>query len=132
MRELNYIDEKIEKNENPALRTGSVGRSALSTVYLMDCIEGMKQFPDKYFSLAVVDPPYGLGDKLTQGGTWASKYAKGDASWDIAPPQEYWNELFRVSKNQNVPLLIHIVVCSSWFKQMNYEKTNSRRNANIN
>jgi hypothetical protein len=27
----------------------------------MDCIEGMKQYPDKYFDLAVVDPPYGLG-----------------------------------------------------------------------
>ena len=61
MRELNYIDETIERDENPALRIGSVGRSALSTVYLMDCIEGMKQFPDKLFDLAVVDPPYGIG-----------------------------------------------------------------------
>jgi DNA modification methylase len=60
MIELNYIDETIEKNENPALRIGSVGRSALSTVYLMDCIEAMKQFPDKHFDLAVVDPPYGF------------------------------------------------------------------------
>jgi site-specific DNA-methyltransferase (adenine-specific) len=62
----------------------------------------MKRYSDKFFDLAVVDPPYGLGDKLTQGGTWASKYAKGDASWDIAPPAEYWEELFRVSKNQIV------------------------------
>lgn len=61
MRELNYIDETIERDENPALRIGGVGRSALSTVYLMDCIEGMKQFPDKCFDLAVVDPPYGIG-----------------------------------------------------------------------
>lgn len=28
----------------------------------MDCVEGMKQFPDKYFDLAVVDPPYGIGE----------------------------------------------------------------------
>lgn len=62
----------------------------------------MSRYPDKYFDLALVDPPYGLGDKLTQGGTWASKYAKGDASWDIAPPEEYWEQLFRVSKNQIV------------------------------
>ena len=33
--------------------------------YNMDCMEGMKQFPDKYFDLAIVDPPYGDG-----GGTW--------------------------------------------------------------
>jgi len=31
--------------------------------YNMDCIEGMKQFPDKYFDLAIVDPPYGGGAK---------------------------------------------------------------------
>jgi len=73
-----------------------------SVVYLQDCIEGMKQYPDKHFDLAVVDPPYGLGDKLTQGGTWATKYSKSDAAWDIAPKSEYWHELFRVSKNQIV------------------------------
>lgn len=79
-----------------------LGAVPYSEVYLMDCVAGLRHYPDNYFDLAVVDPPYGLGDKLTQGGTWASKYAKGDASWDIAPPQEYWNELFRVSKNQIV------------------------------
>jgi len=50
----------------------------ISQVFNEDCIEVMKRYPDKYFDLAVVDPPYGLGDKLTQGGTWASKYAKVD------------------------------------------------------
>lgn len=29
--------------------------------YNMDCMEGMKQFPDGYFDLAIVDPPYGIG-----------------------------------------------------------------------
>lgn len=71
-------------------------------LYHGDCMDLMRETPDKYYDIAIVDPPYGLGDKLTQGGTWASKYAKGDAFWDIAPPQEYWNELFRVSKNQIV------------------------------
>ena len=33
----------------------------LNKLHLMDCIEGMKEFPDKYFELAVVDPPYGGG-----------------------------------------------------------------------
>ena len=32
----------------------------MNIAYNMDCMEGMKQFPDKYFDLAVVDPPYGL------------------------------------------------------------------------
>ena len=101
MKELNYIDETIEKNENPALRIGSVGRSALSTVYLMDCIEGMKQFPDKIFDLAVVDPPYGIdiANKLSNHST--VKHTAKD--WDkYTPTQEYWDELFRVSKNQIV------------------------------
>ena len=32
----------------------------LNKLYNMDCMEGMKEFPDKFFDLAVVDPPYGL------------------------------------------------------------------------
>jgi len=65
-------------------------------------MELMGRYPDGYFQLAIVDPPYGIGDKLTQGGTWASKYKKGDADWDVAPKKEYWDTLFRVSKNQIV------------------------------
>lgn len=37
--------------------------------YNMDCLEGMKQFPDGYFDLAVVDPPYGGGGYAFRGGT---------------------------------------------------------------
>lgn len=65
-----------------------------------DCLEFMVNVPDKHFDLAIVDIPYGLGDKLTQGGTWATKYKKGDADWDKLPKREYFNELFRVSRNQ--------------------------------
>jgi len=65
-----------------------------------DNMELMARYPDKYFDLACIDIPYGLGDKLTQGGTWASKYKKGDASWDILPNDIFFKELFRVSKNQ--------------------------------
>lgn len=35
--------------------------------YNMDCMDGMKEFPDKYFDLAIVDPPYG---GVTQGGVY--------------------------------------------------------------
>ncbi len=41
----------------------------LNKLYNMDCMEGMKQFPDKYFELAIVDPPYGGG----QYDTWKNK-----------------------------------------------------------
>jgi site-specific DNA-methyltransferase (adenine-specific) len=68
-----------------------------------DNMELMARYPDKYFDLAIVDPPYGIGDSmLTSGGTWANKYKKGDASWDVKPSDEYWTELFRVSQIQIV------------------------------
>ena len=105
MREFNYIDETIERNENPALRIGSVGRSALSTVYLMDCIAGMKHYPDKYFDLAVVDPPYGIDwmRQIQNPNTKANWKQYENKEWDKqTPTAEYWKQLFRVSKNQIV------------------------------
>ena len=51
--------------------------------YNADNLEIMRGFKDNEFDLAIVDIPYGLGDKLTQGGTWASKYKKGDAEFDL-------------------------------------------------
>ena len=49
---------------NPLLQKALVSRSA---VFNMDCIEFMKQVPDKFFHLAIVDPPYGLGSRLVKG-----------------------------------------------------------------
>jgi site-specific DNA-methyltransferase (adenine-specific) len=76
-----------------------------SVVHLMDCIEGMKQYPDKWFDLAIVDPPYGIGRDKKQNkneGKWRFKKYH-DSDWDSkAPDAEYWDELFRVSKNQIV------------------------------
>jgi site-specific DNA-methyltransferase (adenine-specific) len=73
-----------------------------SKVYNMDCLEGMKQFPDKYFELAIVDPPYGLGKKTTSGGIKKNSNARfKNHNWDDkTPSKEYFVELFRVSKNQ--------------------------------
>jgi site-specific DNA-methyltransferase (adenine-specific) len=72
----------------------------------MDNMELMRQFPDKHFDLAIVDPPYGIGedggknhsrDKLAT----ATRYAR--KSWDKnPPPPEYFAELRRVSRNQIV------------------------------
>lgn len=55
--------------------------------YNMDCMEALKDYPDKYFELAIVDPPYGgAGETIERrGGKWASKYGKGAKQWDTAP-----------------------------------------------
>lgn len=70
--------------------------------YNMDCMDGMKEFPDKYFDIAVVDPPYGININCNIGrrkGDKKSAYPK--AYWDSEIPDEkYFDELFRVSKKQ--------------------------------
>lgn len=68
-----------------------------------DCMEFLKACPDKTFDLAVTDPPYGLDPSSSQGsGKLKDRtFNKGHIKeWDKAPPQEYFEELFRVSKNQ--------------------------------
>ena len=73
----------------------------LNRLYNMDCMEGMKQFPDKYFDLAIVDPPYGIGAGKEKPHNGWKDY--GVKQWDNeSPNQEYFNNLFRVSKNQVV------------------------------
>ena len=76
-----------------------------STVFNEDCMTVMARYPDKFFDLAIVDPPYGLGNKLKPRGGMIGKSFEGMGadSWDAEPPtKEYWEELFRVSKNQIV------------------------------
>lgn len=74
--------------------------------YNLDCMEWMKEFPDKYFELAIVDPPYGLTDAGMQSGGLKGilqnrMFTRQEiAKWDKAPTDEYFTELFRVSKNQ--------------------------------
>ena len=69
--------------------------------YNMDCMEGMKGFPDKYFDLAIVDPPYGINADKGTGGFGIAKARHYEGEWDnSAPNADYFNELFRVSKNQ--------------------------------
>lgn len=69
-----------------------------------DCLEGMKSYPDKYFDLAIIDPPYGIDviKNDTVGGNNLGKAKKyGAKKWDEQPPnEEYFKELKRVSKNQ--------------------------------
>lgn len=74
---------------------------------LADCMDVMREFPDKHFDLAIVDPPYGIGAAENKGagkqyGTAAApKTIYGAKSWDDSiPPPEYFTELRRVSRHQ--------------------------------
>lgn len=64
-----------------------------------DCMETMARFPEGYFDLAIVDPPYGVLNKTKRGGDY--KFNMNEYSqWDIKPKNDYFKELRRVSKNQ--------------------------------
>ncbi len=68
----------------------------------MDCMDLMAKYDDNHFDLAIVDPPYGI-DIMNAGGMpkhlGFNQYDK--KHWDKnSPTKEYFNELFRASKNQ--------------------------------
>lgn len=66
--------------------------------YNMDCMQGMKEFPDKYFDLAIVDPPY-----RNESENQPTKDMRKNGmmqTFGNKPKKEYFDELFRVSKNQ--------------------------------
>ena len=72
-----------------------------SEVHLIDCIEYMKQIPDKYFDLACVDPPYGISINANIGRKKGKRKKHADVKWDNEiPSDEYFTQLFRVTKNQ--------------------------------
>ena len=77
-----------------------------SEVFNEDCKQGMKRFPDKFFKLAIVDPPYFsgpekrqyYGQKVSNKGVKRIDYPVTD-TWQL-PDDEYFIELFRVSEHQ--------------------------------
>ena len=81
---------------------------SVSLAYNMDCMEALREMPDNAFDLACVDTPYGnvLQNEMNRerGGSWASAYGNNERTklrlWDIAPGEDYFKELFRVSRNQ--------------------------------
>lgn len=74
------------------------------SLYNMDCMELLRQTPDKHYSLCIVAPPYGMDRKMdgTGGaGRIMRKWKRqSDSIWDTKPNQEYFDELMRVSRNQ--------------------------------
>jgi len=110
----------IETTNAPNTTETAIGfipcyRLPFLSLFHADCMEIMKQYPDKYFDLAIVDPPYGInrlemswtaqsnsnnGKSQADSSKWASYEIK---KWDNQRPSiEYWDELKRVSKNQIV------------------------------
>ena len=72
-------------------------------IYNQDCMEAMKEMSDNQFDLAIVDPPYGLKRYKRKDGGNSKVFTFGDVdkNWNNEKPkQEYFDELFRVSKNQ--------------------------------
>ena len=83
----------------------------MTEAFNIDCMEYMKTLPDKAFELAVVDPPYGNGggEFSSRNGTrFGGRFDRYDkdkklrkkSNWDYVPGEDYFKELFRVSKNQ--------------------------------
>jgi site-specific DNA-methyltransferase (adenine-specific) len=97
---------------------------SVSKVLNVDCMLYMHTIPDKFFDLACVDPPYGINADLMNMGSktgypstakkvrsryrgagklknrFCNLHSDEFESWDVAPTQEYFKELFRISKNQ--------------------------------
>ena len=89
-------------------------------LYNKDCMDAIKDMADNQYDLAIVDPPYGgagneninggkrFGGRFDKykvsrtGGGWANKLDKNKKilDWDIAPDKQYFDELFRISKEQ--------------------------------
>ncbi len=70
--------------------------------YNMDCMLGMKKFPDKYFDLAIVDPPYGIDINMNMGRKKGEPQKHAIKDWDKSIPSDsYFCELFRISKKSN-------------------------------
>lgn len=71
-------------------------KTPISDVRNQDCMEFMKEFPDKYFELAIVDPPYGIGISSNP-----VRQKQGKKEWDNEiPSTDYFTELRRVSTHQ--------------------------------
>lgn len=86
-----------------------------SQIFQGDCMDFMKEIPDKHFDLAIVDPPYGDTCVLTGGKAKANGYREywnkitDEGNWNVAPDIKYFNELFRISKNQIIWGANHLV-----------------------
>ena len=95
------------ENENGNFAKPVLG-AVPSVVYNEDCVEGLKRFSDNHFDLAIVDTPYGIDwmQQIQNPNPKANWKQYENKEWDKqTPTDEYWEQLFRVSKNQIVYIL---------------------------
>jgi len=92
------FDSNAESETKPETTLTQYGTLDLR---LADCMDVMKTFPDGYFDLAIVDPPYGIGINMNQGRRKGDVVKHARKKWDQScPSEDYWKELRRVAKNQ--------------------------------
>jgi len=98
---MNIESTDLQNSTETAIGYIPCYRLPFLSLFHADCMDIMKQYPDKYFDLAIVDPPYGIrnmnagGRGINGWNDWSGK------EWDNAiPAPEYFEQLFRVSKNQ--------------------------------
>ena len=76
----------------------------LNRIIHADCMDIMKDIPDKFFELAITDPPYGININTDKASVIPNKSVNpnfGKKEWDKSiPDKDYFNELIRISKNQ--------------------------------
>lgn len=91
------------------------------TITNEDNMELMARYPDNYFDLAIVDPPYGININVSMGrrkGDKKSNYHKFAGNDNSIPDNKYFEELKRVSKNQVVwggnYMIEHLYASSCW------------------
>lgn len=72
----------------------------VNKIYNADCLELMKQLPDKCIDLVLTDPPYGIGVNNMTMFDGAKKQKRHKEYKDEIPPKDYFDEIFRISKNQ--------------------------------
>ncbi len=94
--------QKLSDSTDTAIDYSTCYRLPFLSLFHADCMEIMKQYPDKYFDLAICDPPYGIGvSEMNIGARKVKNKACDSKGWDShIPTQEYFKELQRVSKNQ--------------------------------
>jgi len=105
MTEFDLHTKVYLENGSPAFAKHVLPAVPSSEVYLEDCVTALKRFNDNHFDLAIVDPPYGNIDAIglidnKKKGKQATKRTNYKLFENIAPDDEYYCELARVSKNQ--------------------------------
>lgn len=79
---------------------GEIKKLEFNNFYCVDCMEVLKLMPNKSIDLCIVDPPYGL-ERMKHGSAKNNRTGFATGEWNNnKPTKEYFNELFRVSKNQ--------------------------------